>query len=125
MILSFLICLKMERKLCLLLMHEWTQFLNIISEKSKEPFVLGSLLGSSLFFTYINDLPSISDKLCVILYADNTVLSFPHPNFENMIQVSTCELEKVNKWLIINKFSSNVIVELLSVNKPLNVCKKV
>ena len=43
-----------------------------------------------------NDQPSVSDKLSVIMYADDTVLSFSHPNFENMIQVLTCELEKVN-----------------------------
>ena len=68
----------------------------------------GSVLGSLLFLIYINDLPSVSDKLSVILYADDTVLSFSHPNFENMIQVLTCELEKVNNWLIMNKLSLNV-----------------
>ena len=70
----------------------------------------GSILGPLFFSICINDLINISTKLRFLMYADDTTIyfnleDFTHLNIENEIND---EIEKIARWLKVNKLSLNV-----------------
>ena len=73
----------------------------------------GSIVGPLLFNIFINDIIKSSRKFNFILYADDTTLNSTVENFRNTtdeIQSSIIsELQKIGKWLDLNKLCLNVI----------------
>ena len=72
----------------------------------------GSIIGPLLFNIFINDIVQASKKFAFILYADDTALNSTLDSFGNdpeEIQNSIVrELEKIFKWLDVNKLCLNV-----------------
>ena len=72
----------------------------------------GSIVGPLLFNIFINDIINSSRKFNVILYADDTTLNSTLESFgrtTDEIQSSIIsELQKICKWLDLNKLSLNV-----------------
>ena len=64
----------------------------------------GSILGSLLFFIYVNDMYSdVSNKL--LLHADDSAILEADKCSSNIETVLQNELEIVSKWLVDNKLS--------------------
>ena len=68
----------------------------------------GSVLGPFLFFTYTNDLPSVSKCLTFYLFADDTNIYFEVSDLFTLQKVVNRELRHVKKWLDANKQALNV-----------------
>ena len=69
----------------------------------------GSILGPLFFSICINDLIRTSNKCKLIMYADDTTIYFNLEDFDsdNVSNEINNELEKIAKWLQINKLSLN------------------
>ena len=70
----------------------------------------GSIVGPLLFNILINDIVMASQKFNFILYADDTTLNSTldcFGNGEDEIQISITELQKIFKWLDVNKLCLN------------------
>ena len=69
----------------------------------------GSILGHLLFSIHINDLIRTSNKCKFIMYADDTTIYFNLENLDpaNVSNEINNKLEKITKWLQINKLSLN------------------
>ena len=70
----------------------------------------GSILGALFFNIMINDIVNSSNKFNFLMYADDTTIYFNLEDFpiENREVLINDELEKVNKWLKLNKLAVNV-----------------
>ena len=68
----------------------------------------GSVLGCVLFSLYNNDLPSISNVLKPVLFADDTVFIHSDSNFNCLISNFNNELTKINLWLVRNKLTLSI-----------------
>ena len=70
----------------------------------------GSILGLLFLSIMINDLVNSSNKFKLLMYADDTTIYFNLEDFpiENREVLINNELEKVNKWLKLNKLAVNV-----------------
>ena len=69
----------------------------------------GSILGPLFFSIYINDIPTSSNKLKFLLYADDTTLysNLGHFDINNIEKDINIELIKVNNWLSANMLTIN------------------
>ena len=68
----------------------------------------GSILGPKLFNMYINDICKTSQILRFILFADDTnILAFGN-DLQQLCQIVSLELKRVNKWFKQNKLSLNL-----------------
>ena len=68
----------------------------------------GSNLGPLLFLLYINDLPTVSNRLFFILFADDTNVFFSHKCLETLFQLVNEELAHIAEWFNANKLSLNL-----------------
>ena len=84
----------------------------------------GSVLGPLLFLLYINDLPNISSKLSLFLFADDTNIYYESKNLEEIEKTVNAELKLLSQWLNVNRLALNVsktnFVIFRSNKKPLN-----
>ena len=69
----------------------------------------GSVMGPLLFHILINDIPKVTSKFKVIMYANDTTLVLHLEKFGPVNDINTLEQElnkeisKVNTWLLSNK----------------------
>ena len=68
----------------------------------------GSILGPILFLIYVNDLPSASNLLNTIMFADDTNLFFEHKDISVLFSTVNRGLQNINEWFISTKLSLNV-----------------
>jgi hypothetical protein len=68
----------------------------------------GSILGPILFLLYINDIYKCSSLLKLILFADDTTLSFKHKNIDELTKILNVEINKISEWMRVNKLSINI-----------------
>ena len=91
---------------------QYVQFENSESDLSeiKAGIPQGSILGPLFFNIMINDIVNSSNKFNFLIYADDTTIYFNLEDFpsENREVLINDELEKVNKWLKLNKLAVNV-----------------
>ena len=91
---------------------QYVQFENSESDllETKTGIPQGSILGQLFFSIMINDLVNSSDKFKFLMYADDTTIYFNLEDFtiEHREVLINDELEKVNKWLKLNKLVVNV-----------------
>ena len=78
----------------------------------------GSILGPLFFILYINDLSNCFNKLCSILFADDTSLFSEQKDPNILINQLNCECQKVSDWLKANKLSINVSKTKLIIFRP-------
>ena len=93
-------------------LNERKQFVYFNGTKSKETLIScgvpqGSILGPLLFLLYVNDLPNATN-LFVLMFADDTNFFLSGQNENELIQKMNDELNKLSKWLIVNKLTLNV-----------------
>ena len=67
----------------------------------------GSNLGPLLFLLYINDLPSVSNILSSILFADDTTLFLSGKDPVEVNILLNSEIVKIHKWFLANKLLIN------------------
>ena len=67
----------------------------------------GSILGPLLFNIYINDIVNVSSFLNYYLFADDTNVLAMGPNYTQLIDTVNNELEKMNRWFMVNKLTLN------------------
>ena len=67
----------------------------------------GSILGPLLFLFYITDLPNISKKIKLMLYADDTAIFFESKQINELQQIIEEATPHICLWLQMNKLSLN------------------
>ena len=90
-----------------------SQFVNFNKYKSTEKNInigvpQGSILGPLLFLLYVNDLSKISEKIFLLLFADDTSVFVSGKSVDTIIYNMNLELKKLYKWLYSNKLSLNI-----------------
>ena len=89
--------------------QQYVEYIGATSQKLKISTGVpqDAILGPLLFFIYINHLPSVSNVLQMLMYADDTIIycNFNSINIVNRINEELC---KVNAWLSATKLSLNV-----------------
>jgi len=68
----------------------------------------GSVLGPILFLLYINDLPNISNKLKIFLFADDTNIYLESDDLKSLETDMNNELIVLYDWLCVNRLSLNI-----------------
>ena len=68
----------------------------------------GSILGSLLSLIYVNNLPSASNLLNTIMFADDAYLFFEHKDISVLFLTVNREFQNIYEWFISNKLSLNV-----------------
>ena len=67
----------------------------------------GSVVGPILFLLYVNDLPTVTETLKTILFADDTTLIASSDNFDALQATFNAEMAKIFSWLCSNRLSLN------------------
>ena len=90
--------------------QQFTFYLNTYSSKTALTHSVpqGSILGPLLFNIYINDIFRASDKLKIILFADDSCLYYSNSNIYDLIHVINRELNFVDTWLKTNRLTLNL-----------------
>ena len=78
----------------------------------------GSILGPLLFLIYVNDLYKYSEKLNLIMFADDTNLFISSINVDDLFSDMNCELNKISLWFKANKLSLNLTKTTYSLFHP-------
>ena len=68
----------------------------------------GSVLGPKLFILYINDMCNVSEKLKLILFADDTNIFCAGNNLHELQDMVSNEMGKLKSWFDKNKLSLNL-----------------
>jgi Skp family chaperone for outer membrane proteins len=68
----------------------------------------GSILGPLLFLLYVNEINNVSDKLCCILFADDTNIFTTGKSLKEIQTILNDELSLINSWFQANKLSINI-----------------
>ena len=69
----------------------------------------GSILGPLLFIIYINDMDnSLSHSNC-LLYADDTVITYSHPNADTLIRNCQSDVKNIEDWFKCNQLQLNAM----------------
>ena len=76
----------------------------------------GSTLGPLLFLIFINDMPLVSMKLIIKLFADDSLLFISGRNLDDIYTILAVELPKVESWFINNKLTINATKTEFMVN---------
>ena len=98
--------------------HEWlksyldcrSQYV-VFNEAESKPMNItcgvpqGSILGPLLFLLYINDMPTVSNILFPILFADDTNVFMSGNNVDDLISSVNKEMVNVTEWLDANKLN--------------------
>ena len=67
----------------------------------------GSMFGPLLFLFYINDLPSVSNSMKTVLYADDTTIISSNTNIAHLNDNLNRDLERIYQWMCANRLSIN------------------
>ena len=68
----------------------------------------GSIPGPLLFILYINNIINCSEKLFIVLFADDTNLFLSCRDIMHLFDIANIELSKLSDWFKVNKLSLNV-----------------
>lgn len=87
-----------------------TKFGGVTSSEAEVEIGLpqGSKLAAILFLLYINDIKSCLMHLMILLFADDTLLYYSGDNVDEIERKVNEDLERINKWLNVNKLKLNL-----------------
>ena len=77
-------------------------------------------MGPLLFLIYINDLPNISNKLDIFLFADDTNIYYENESFIELKNVVNKELKNLYLWLGVNRLALNIEKTIFLIFHPFN-----
>ncbi len=92
-----------NREQCVRVNNEDSDYLNVTCGVPQ-----GSILGPLLFVIYVNDLHNCLKKCKVVLYADDTLLTFAHHDVEEINMSLEDDLSSASVWFRLNKLHLNV-----------------
>ena len=79
----------------------------IPSEKIKCGVTQGSILGSVLFWIFVNDLHHVANFLDSTMFADDINLFYSNSNVNELLENANKELANVTDWIFANRLSIN------------------